>query len=252
MPVSPDRVVITSGTSEGIELALTALAEAGDEVLVPSPTYPLYTAVLAKIGARGGVLPHRSRDTAGCRTSITSSEPDHARDARARRHRSEQSDRRHLSRRTCAAALIDIAERHNLPLLADEVYGDLAYDGPVPPMASLDPGRADHFVLVAVEGVSRARLARRLDGGRPHRRLDDVLAGDQEAGGRPPVHDRADAVRDRRGAHRRSLAPAALPRRAARARRRSPRAPQRDRRHARASRRRPRSTRCRKCRCRRA
>src|SRR6187401_826981 len=52
MPVSPDRVVITSGTSEGIELALTALAEAGDEVLVPSPTYPLYTAVLAKVGAR--------------------------------------------------------------------------------------------------------------------------------------------------------------------------------------------------------
>jgi alanine-synthesizing transaminase len=52
MPVSPDRVVITSGTSEGIELALTALAEAGDEVLVPVPTYPLYTAVLAKIGAK--------------------------------------------------------------------------------------------------------------------------------------------------------------------------------------------------------
>src|SRR5881394_1035235 len=53
MPVNADRVLITAGTSEGIELALTALAEAGDEVLVPSPTYPLYTAVLAKIGARG-------------------------------------------------------------------------------------------------------------------------------------------------------------------------------------------------------
>ena len=52
MPLDPDRVVITSGTSEGIELALTALAGPGDEVLVPVPTYPLYTAVLAKIGAR--------------------------------------------------------------------------------------------------------------------------------------------------------------------------------------------------------
>src|SRR3954454_23703077 len=51
MPVTADRVLITAGTSEGIELALTALAESGDEVLVPSPTYPLYTAVLAKIGA---------------------------------------------------------------------------------------------------------------------------------------------------------------------------------------------------------
>src|SRR3982751_2267018 len=52
MPMSADRVIITSGTSEGIELALTALAESGDEVLIPSPTYPLYTAGLAKVGAR--------------------------------------------------------------------------------------------------------------------------------------------------------------------------------------------------------
>src|SRR6186713_2869152 len=35
---NPDRVLITSGTSEGIELALTAIVDEGDEVLVPSPT----------------------------------------------------------------------------------------------------------------------------------------------------------------------------------------------------------------------
>lgn len=52
MPVSADRCIITSGTSEGIELTLGAIADAGDEVLVPTPTYPLYTAVLAKLGAR--------------------------------------------------------------------------------------------------------------------------------------------------------------------------------------------------------
>ncbi len=53
-PVVSDRVLVTAGTSEGIELALTALANPGDRVLVPSPTYPLYTAVLAKIGAEPG------------------------------------------------------------------------------------------------------------------------------------------------------------------------------------------------------
>src|SRR5216117_3115692 len=51
-PVSPDRVFITAGTSEGIELAMAALVDEGGEVLVPMPTYPLYTAVLAKIGAQ--------------------------------------------------------------------------------------------------------------------------------------------------------------------------------------------------------
>src|SRR5688500_19544584 len=43
--ISPDRVLITTGTSEGIDLALNALVNEGEEVLVPSPTYPLYTAV---------------------------------------------------------------------------------------------------------------------------------------------------------------------------------------------------------------
>src|SRR5262245_50937078 len=41
LPTSPDRVLLTSGTSEGIELTLTALLNEGEEVLVPSPTYPL-------------------------------------------------------------------------------------------------------------------------------------------------------------------------------------------------------------------
>ena len=50
--MTADRVLLTAGTSEGIEIALNALANPGDEVLVPSPTYPLYTAVTAKIAAK--------------------------------------------------------------------------------------------------------------------------------------------------------------------------------------------------------
>jgi alanine-synthesizing transaminase len=51
-PVGAERVFITAGTSEGIQLTLGAAINAGDEVLVPMPTYPLYTAVLAKLEAR--------------------------------------------------------------------------------------------------------------------------------------------------------------------------------------------------------
>src|SRR5262249_62086663 len=50
-PIEADRVFITAGTSEGIELTLNAVIDRGDEVLVPMPTYPLYTAVLAKLDA---------------------------------------------------------------------------------------------------------------------------------------------------------------------------------------------------------
>src|SRR5205809_1095671 len=126
MPVTPDRVVITSGTSEGIELALTALAEGGDEVLVPSPTYPLYTAVLAKVGARAvfyrtdparGWLPDLDhvRSLVGPATrALVVIDPNNPTGA------AYPTDVRR--------ALIEIADRHNFPLLADEVYGDLAFD----------------------------------------------------------------------------------------------------------------------------
>ena len=50
MPVGVDRVILTSGTSEGIS-SLSALADAGDEVLIPDADVR-YTAVLAKLGAR--------------------------------------------------------------------------------------------------------------------------------------------------------------------------------------------------------
>ena len=40
-PLSPDRIVLTAGASEGIDFALTTLADIGDEVLLPRPTYPL-------------------------------------------------------------------------------------------------------------------------------------------------------------------------------------------------------------------
>ena len=175
MPVTADRVVITSGTSEGIELTLTALAEAGDEVLIPSPTYPLYTAVLAKIGARpvfyrkdpsNGWLPDVNdveRLITPATRALVVIDPNNPTGARY-----PDAVRR---------GLIEIADKHNIPLLADEVYGDLAYDGPVPPMASL---YAD-APIISFSSLSKAYLAPGwragwMAVGRTDR-LDDVLAG---------------------------------------------------------------------------
>jgi alanine-synthesizing transaminase len=153
MPVSPDRVVITSGTSEGIELALTALAEAGDEVLVPVPTYPLYTAVLAKIGARAvfyrtdpdnGWLPDveqiRSLITPATRALVVI-DPNNPTGATY-----PVETRR---------ALVEVADTHNIPLLADEVYADLAFTGPVPAIAA----GFDDAPVITFSSLSKAYLA---------------------------------------------------------------------------------------------
>jgi aspartate/methionine/tyrosine aminotransferase len=52
-------------------------------------------------------------------------------------------------------ALIELAEAHGLVILADEVYGDLAYDGAVPPMAALDNDAA----IISYSSLSKAYLA---------------------------------------------------------------------------------------------
>jgi alanine-synthesizing transaminase len=152
-PISPDRTFITAGTSEAIELALSALVDDRGEVLVPMPSYPLYTAVLAKLGARAryyrcdesrGWTPDlddlRALVTPATRALVVidPNNPTGASYATATRR-----------------ALVEIAEQHGIVILADEVYGDLGYDGPVPSIGSLDPDAA----IISFSSLSKAYLA---------------------------------------------------------------------------------------------
>jgi len=153
LPTMADRVLLTSGTSEGIELTLGALVNEGDEVLVPTPTYPLYTAVLAKIGARAvyyrtdptrGWLPdldHIRRLVSPATKALVVIDPNNPTGA--------------VYPRDVRLALLEISDRHAVPILADEVYGDLAYDGPVAPIGSLNPDA----LIVSFSSMSKAYLA---------------------------------------------------------------------------------------------
>jgi alanine-synthesizing transaminase len=174
VPVPADRVLITSGTSEGIELALNAIADEGDEVLVPSPTYPLYTAVLAKIGAvpryyRTNPQDHwlpdldhmRSLVTARTR-AIVSIDPNNPTGA--------------VYPASARRAIIDLAEQHGLVVLADEVYGDLGFDGNIPLLGTLDL----EAPIISFSSLSKAYLAPGWRAGwmvvGTSPRLNDVLA----------------------------------------------------------------------------
>jgi alanine-synthesizing transaminase len=151
--VSADRVLITSGTSEGIELALTAIVDEGDEVLVPAPTYPLYTAVLAKIGANPvyyhtdpgqGWLPdldHMARAVTSSTRALVLIDPNNPTGA--------------VYPDSVRRALLEFAAAHGLVILADEVYGDLGFDGPVPPLAALAPDAP----IISYSSLSKAYLA---------------------------------------------------------------------------------------------
>ena len=152
-PVASDRVLITAGTSEGIELTLGATIDPGGEVLVPMPTYPLYTAVLAKIDAHAkfyrldpsnGWMP----DLDHLQTLVTPA-------TRALVIIDPNNPTGSVYPRDVRRALLDFADRHGLLILADEVYGDLGFEGPVEPIGALDPDAA----IVSFSSLSKAYLA---------------------------------------------------------------------------------------------
>jgi len=172
--VSPDRVLITTGTSEAIDLALNALVNEGEEVLVPLPTYPLYTAVLAKIGAvpryyrtdpRRDWLPDleslRSLVTEKTRVLVVI-DPNNPTGA--------------VYPPSVRRSLIDFADRYDLTILADEVYGELGFEGPVAPLGTLAP----EAPIISLSSLSKAYLAPGWRAGwlvvSATSRLDDALA----------------------------------------------------------------------------
>ena len=117
------------------------------------PTYPLYTAILAKLGARARF--YRTDPAQGWAPDL-----DHLRSVVTPATRvMVVIDPNNPTGATYSTAirrgLLDVAERHGLVILADEVYGDLGYAGPVAPIGSLDPDAA----VISFSSLSKAYLA---------------------------------------------------------------------------------------------
>jgi alanine-synthesizing transaminase len=151
--VGADRVVVTSGTSEGIELALSAMVDSGDDVLVPTPTYPLYTAVLAKIGARA--VYYRTDPARGWQPDLDHVASLLSSSTRALVVIDPNNPTGAVYPEATRRALIGLAEKWGIAILADEVYSDVAFGGPTPLLGSLEPEAA----IVSFSSLSKAYLA---------------------------------------------------------------------------------------------
>ena len=152
-PIEPDRIILTSGTSEGIELVLSVLVNPGDEVLIPVPTYPLYTATLAKLDANG--VYYQTDPDRGWMPDLDHIESQIGPKTRAIVVIDPNNPTGAVYSPEVRSKLIELADAHSLVVLADEVYADLSYDQPVPPIASLNPGAP----IVSFSSCSKSYLA---------------------------------------------------------------------------------------------
>ena len=152
--VTADDVFIGNGVSELIDLTLRALLAADEEVLVPSPDYPLWTAAVNLNRGRAvhytcpperGFIPNpeeiESLITKRTRAIVVIN-PNNPTGAVYPRHVLE--------------AIARIAEKYHLVVLADEIYDQMTYDGAeFIPMATL----VQHTLCGTLSGLSKVYRA---------------------------------------------------------------------------------------------
>jgi alanine-synthesizing transaminase len=148
--VTADEVFIGNGVSELIDLSLRALLNPGDEVLVPSPDYPLWSAAVA---LNGGVARHYAcRSENGFIPDIEDMERLVSERTRAIVVINPNNPSGAVYSRDTLEAIVALAERHGLVVLADEIYDQMVYDGAeFIPMATL----AKNTVCLTYSGLSK-------------------------------------------------------------------------------------------------
>ncbi|MBN2431368.1 MAG: aminotransferase class I/II-fold pyridoxal phosphate-dependent enzyme [Acidobacteria bacterium] len=118
---------VSIGASEGIELCLTALVNPGENVLMPYPGYPLYTAVMQKLEAE--IRPYYLDEENGWQPDVADMEARIDAHTRAICLINPNNPTGALYRKEVLLDVIALARRHRLVLFSDEIYDRLVFDG---------------------------------------------------------------------------------------------------------------------------
>ncbi len=152
--MSPDDVIITSGASEAADIVLSSMLEPGDEVLVPSPGYPLYTAILAKLGAKE--VSYRLDPKNDWQPSVDDIKALINERTRAIVIINPNNPTGAVYSKENLLEVLNVANAAGLVILADEVYWRMSYGEIAPPIASLVD---DSVPVITFESMSKIYLA---------------------------------------------------------------------------------------------
>lgn len=146
-----DEVILTPGSKNILMFALMALVEAGDEVIVPDPGYPIYASLVSFMGATPVGVP--LREEKGFRFDVEEFKSLVTDRTRMIVLNSPQNPTGGILEEEDLVEVAKVAVEHDLWVLSDEIYSQIAYEGPVPSIAAL-PGMKDRTILM--DGLSKA------------------------------------------------------------------------------------------------
>ncbi|MFM8815634.1 MAG: pyridoxal phosphate-dependent aminotransferase [Actinomycetes bacterium] len=149
--VSPDQIVYTAGTQNGLCTALMTLVQAGDEVLVPDPYYATYEGLVAASGATFVPVPTLSED--GFHVTAKQIEAAITPRSRVLLLNTPSNPTGAVLSQIEIDEIGEVCERHDLWIVVDEVYADLTYGAPF--CSPFDRPHLRHRTL-AVSSISKS------------------------------------------------------------------------------------------------
>jgi len=145
MRVAPDRVVVTPGAKPIMFFTILALAGPGDEVLYPDPGFPMYESITSFAGATAVPVP--LRESNGFRVDVAELERLITPRSRLLIINSPHNPCGSALTREDCAAIAELAQRHDLLVLTDEVYWAIRYGGTHVSVLDFD-GMAERTILL--------------------------------------------------------------------------------------------------------
>lgn len=146
-----NEVLITVGVSEALDLAMRALVSPGDEVLIPEPCYVSYKACVALAG--GTPVPVPTSMDSEFRVQVADLEARVTPRTKILLIGYPNNPTGAVLTREELLAIAEFANKHDLIVVSDEIYGDLTYEGTHTCFSSL-PGMRDRTLLL--NGFSKA------------------------------------------------------------------------------------------------
>ncbi len=124
---SVQDVFVTSGASEAVDICLTALVNPGENILTPRPDYPLYSAVLCKLGIP--VVAYDLNEDDAWQPDLEDIKHKITPRTRAIVLINPNNPTGSVCSRQMLEQVAELARQHNLVILADEIYDKLMLDG---------------------------------------------------------------------------------------------------------------------------
>jgi alanine-synthesizing transaminase len=152
--VSAENVYIGNGVSELIVMAMQGLLNSGDEVLIPSPDYPLWTAAVNLTGGKS--VHYRCDEQAGWFPDLEDIKKKITTRTRAIVMINPNNPTGAVYSKELIEKIVELCRQHNLILFSDEIYDKILYDEAKHVAAA---SLSDDILTVTFNGLSKVYLA---------------------------------------------------------------------------------------------